>query len=144
MKGERIRLNAGGEITIPRWVGHRFESIPNEKEEPLVILWRYDPQRWEMEERFFRNALTYLDDCRKAGVQPSLPQLCLFLADCWMPGDFLPCPGGEYVRCAVNAVFMWVMAAIGMLLFGYKRSYVEYYDPVISKKRIAHDIDKRE
>lgn len=143
MRGEKIKLSAGDEITVPRCIGHRFESIPNEKEEPLVILWRYDSQYWEMEERFFRNALTYMDDCRKIGVQPSILQLCVFLADCWMPGDILPCPGGEYVRCAVNAMFMWVMAAIGMLLFGYKRNYIEYYDPAISKERIEQDKRKK-
>lgn len=137
MKGQKIKLVKGEEITIPRCVGHTFESIPNEKEEPLVILWRYDSQYWEMEERFFRNTLTYMDDCRKIGVQPSPLQLCVFLTDCWMPGDFIPCPGGEYVRCAVNALFIWVMAATGVVLYGYKRSYIEYYDPAISQKRIA-------
>lgn len=142
MGGKRIKLVQGEEIIIPRCVGHRFEST-NEDNEPLVILWRYDAQYWEMEERFFRNALTYMDDCRQIGVEPSIFQLCVFLADCWMPGDIIPCPGGHYVRCAVNAVFMWVMAAIGLLL-GYKRSYIEYYDPDMSNERIAKESKKQE
>ena len=142
LQGKKIRLHAGDNITIPRFRAHRFESIPNEKQEPLVILYRYDPQRWEMEERFFRNTLTYLEDCSKHGVAPSLPQLCIFLADCWMPGEFIKCPGGDYVRCAVNALFMWVMAFIGLYVYGYQHSYIEYYDPHVSKKRILAESSK--
>ncbi|KAF4550985.1 Hypothetical protein D9617_15g043390 [Elsinoe fawcettii] len=136
MCGQKHKLSKGDTIDIPRFVGHRFESIPNEAEEPLVIWYRYDAQMWEMEERFFRNMLTYLDDCRKAKVEPNLMQICIFLADCWMPPDVIPFPGGDYLRCAVNTLFMWIMAAIGMLLYGYKRSYVEYYDPEFSRRRI--------
>lgn len=54
-----------------------------------------------------------------------------------MPADVIPCPGGDYVRCAVNAIFMWVMAFIGYFVFGYKRSYKEYYDPVLSRQRFG-------
>jgi mannose-6-phosphate isomerase-like protein (cupin superfamily) len=142
MRGQKIRLTAGDDITIPRFVAHRFESISNEKQEPLVILYRYDSQRWEMEERFFRNTLPYMDDCRKAGVPPSLLQLSVFLADCWMPGEILWCPGGEYVRCALNAAFMWTLAFVGIVFYGYQRSYREYYDPAISRKRIEREQKK--
>ena len=140
-QGKKIQLKAGEDITIPRCVGHKFENQPGSKE-PLVILYRYDSQRWEMEERFFRNALTYLDDCRKAGVAPSLLQLCIFTTDAWMPPDIIPCPGGEYVRCLVNTLFMWVLAFVGYFIYGYKRSYPEYYDPGIVKKRIRKDLKK--
>lgn len=143
LQGKKIRLNAGDDITIPRFRAHRFESIPNERQEPLVILYRYDSQRWEMEERFFRNTLTYMYDCKKHGVEPSLLQLCIFLADCWMPGEIIPFPGGDYVRCAVNTLFMWVMAAIGIFVFGYQRNYIEYYDPAISKRLIAEQSKKK-
>ena len=53
-----------------------------------------------------------------------------------MPGDVIQCPGGDYVRCFVNTLFMWVMAFVGRFLYGYKGSYEEYYDPEISRKRI--------
>jgi len=146
LRGRKIRLAKGDEITIPRFVAHRFESVPNEKEEPLVISYRYQTGMVEMEERFFRNTLTYLDDCRKAGVSPSLPQLCLFLADCWMPGEFVPCSWllGEYGACFVNALFMWIMAAIGMVVFGYRRSYREYYDPEISTSMNGRAMRRKE
>ncbi|KAI7780741.1 hypothetical protein LA080_015638 [Diaporthe eres] len=130
LRDKTIYLKAGDNITIPRFVAHRFENVPGSTQ-PLSILYRYDAQRYEMERRFFSNTLTYLDDCRVAGVSPSVLQLCIFLSDCWMPGDFLWVPGGEHVRCLVNALFMWVMAAIGRVVFGYKGAYSEYYVPKV-------------
>lgn len=130
LQGKTIYLKAGDDITIPRFVAHRFENVPGSTQ-PLSILYRYDAQRYDMERRFFCNTLTYLDDCRVAGVSPSVLQLCIFLSDCWMPGDFLWVPGGEHVRCLVNALFMWTMAAIGRLVFGYKGAYSEYYAPKV-------------
>ncbi|KAJ4386401.1 hypothetical protein N0V93_009296 [Gnomoniopsis smithogilvyi] len=125
--GDRvITLKAGDDITIPRFIGHRFENMPGSTK-PLSILYRYDAQRYDMERRFFCNALTYLDDCRLAGTAPSVPQLCVFLSDCWMPGQILWVPGGEYVRCLINTIFMFFMGAIGRWLFGYKESYSEYH-----------------
>lgn len=124
--GKTISLQAGDSITIPRFVAHRFMNTPGSTK-PLSVLYRYDAQMYEMERRFFCNALTYLDDCRLAGVPPSLPQLCVFLSDCWMPVDVLWVPGGEYVRCLVNTVFTYLMAGVGRLLFGYKGTYPEYH-----------------
>ncbi|KAK3701900.1 hypothetical protein LTR37_015211 [Vermiconidia calcicola] len=141
IKGKTIRLDAGDTIIIPRFVAHRFINLPGSKE-PLVFSWRYDSQYWEMEERFFRNTLTYLDDCRKAAVAPSILQLCVFLADCWMPGEFIPCRGGDYINCAVNTLLTSLLAFIGRVLYGYKGSYPEYYDPAISRKRIAEGSKK--
>ncbi|KAF2158395.1 hypothetical protein M409DRAFT_61697 [Zasmidium cellare ATCC 36951] len=130
LANKKIELGEGEDITISPCISHRFENMSGSTE-PLVIEYRYDPQRFAMEERFFRNMLTYLDDCRKVEKQPSLLQLCVFLAGAWMPGDILPVPtvAGEYVKCFVNAVFMWVLAAIGWAIFGYRISYKEYYDP---------------
>lgn len=135
--GDRVlQLKEGDDIVIPPWISHRFENIPGSKES-LVILYCYDAQYFEMEESFFRNALTYMDDCRKAGVAPSLLQLCVFCTAGWMAPDIVPVPkvAGEYVRCAVNIVVMWVLALVGWLVFGYRVSYVEYYDPKEKKAR---------
>ena len=46
-----------------------------------------------------------------------------------MPPDVIWVPGGEYVRCAVNTLFMWICAAIGRWVFDMKSTYEEYYDP---------------
>ena len=57
-QGKKVLLKAGEGVTIPRCIGHWFENDP-ESNEPLVILYQYDPARWEMEERFFRNVSTF-------------------------------------------------------------------------------------
>ncbi|EME44956.1 hypothetical protein DOTSEDRAFT_70865 [Dothistroma septosporum NZE10] len=135
LRGEPHHLKAGDTITMPRFVAHRFENVPGSTE-PLSILYRYDPQRYEMERRFFCNALTYLDDCRTQKKEPSLCQLCLFLSDAWMPPEILWVPGGEYGRCFLNTVFMWVCALIGTMVFGMNATYEEYYDPEFGVEEI--------
>jgi mannose-6-phosphate isomerase-like protein (cupin superfamily) len=147
LAGEKIVLKAGNDLDIPPCLPHRFESIPNEKtKEPLVILYRYEAQRFEMEEKFFRNTLTYLDDCRRAKVGPSLPQLCIFLSHCWMPGEFIPAPFdgriGGYISCIINTLFMWTLSLIGQWVYGYRASYSEYYDPNALRKRLEQDSKK--
>jgi len=140
---KKITLKGGDDIVIPRFVAHRFEAIENEAAEPLVILYRYDSQRWEMEERFFRNSLPYMWDCKRAGVEPSIIQLCVFCLDAWMPVEVIKIPWvGEYVRCAVNTVLLMILAGIGMGLFGYKRSYPEYFDKDAMRKRIDEESRK--
>lgn len=121
-----LTLKAGDNVTVPRFIAHRFENVPGSTE-PLSILYRYDAQMYDMERRFFCNTLTYLEDCRLAGIAPSLPQLCVFCWDCWMPVDILWVPGGEYVRCLVNTIFTFSMAVVGRLVFGYKGTYPEYH-----------------
>ncbi|KAF2166532.1 hypothetical protein M409DRAFT_66563 [Zasmidium cellare ATCC 36951] len=130
---EVIHLNEGEDMVIPPWRAHRFENLPGSTE-PLRIEYRYDRQRFAMEESFFRNALTYMDDCRRVGVVPSWFQLCVFCSKAWMVPDVVPVPwvrgvGGEYVRCVVNCVIMWVCSVVGWVVFGYRGSYREYYDP---------------
>jgi hypothetical protein len=71
-------------------------------------------------------------------------QVCIFCTDAWMPADVIPCPGGDYVRCAVNTIFMWILAFIGYFILGYKRSYKEYYDPVLCKQKYAETSKKAE
>ena len=113
LNGKEIPLSAGQTITIPRFYPHTFKNAS--KTEPLVILYRYDEQMYHMERRFFANTLTYLNDCRVQGVEPSLLQLSVFLSEAWMPGEFIPVPkiAGVHFKCLVNAVFMWIGAAIG-------------------------------
>lgn len=140
LKGKTVELSAGQTISIPQCAWYRFESSPDSKE-PLVILYRYDSQRFIMEERFFRNTLTYLWDCHRHGVDPSPLQLCLFLSACWMPGGFIPAPG-DYFSCAVDAIFMWIFAFVGYVVFGYRSTYPEYWDEEYVRNRIANDTKK--
>ncbi|KAH8900552.1 alpha/beta-hydrolase, partial [Thozetella sp. PMI_491] len=56
---------------------HRFENAT--QSEDLVVDIHLTPESYENEQRFFRNFFGYLDDCRTAGVAPSLFQLLVFL-----------------------------------------------------------------
>ena len=145
LNGTKTRLSKGDSITIPAMAPHRFESIPNAAQEPLVVWHKYDPQRWEMEERFSRNTACYMWDCHRAGVEPSLFQLCVFAANAWVVAEVFRFPfrflGDVYVEVLVNSILTWIMAAIGLLL-GYKKSYIEYYDPVWSARRNGERKDK--
>lgn len=141
LRGKTTRLSKGDSITIPARAPHRFESVSNEAQEPLVIWHRYDPPYWEMEERFTRNTLCYMWDCQRAGKEPSILQLCIFAADAWIAAEVVKAPVGEFVVCLMNTMITWMMAAIGLLL-GYKRSYIEYYDPVWSAESHAERKDK--
>lgn len=130
---EVIHLGEGEKIVIQPWRRHRFENEPGGTL-PLVIEYRYDEQRFAMEERFFRNALTYMDDCRKVGREPSILQLCVFCTLAWMPPDVVHVPfvrgvWGEYVDCVVNCLLMWGCAVVGRMVYGYRGSYECYYDP---------------
>lgn len=137
----RKQLHAGQRITIPAWTAHRFEAADNAAKEPLTILWGYDASRRDMEERFFRNTLPYFDDCRRAGMEPSVLQLSVFCAAAWMPVDVIPVPGGHYIRCFVNTLLLWVLAAVGYVFCGYRASYPEYYDRAVSAKMWADDAE---
>jgi hypothetical protein len=135
LNGRRHHLRTGDTITIPRFHAHRFESIHNDTQTPLRIEYRYDAQMYDMEERFFRNVLTYMWDCKRAGVEPGLCQICVFLAGCWMPGEILRVPWiGEYGRCLLNTIFMWTFAAVGLVFLGCRTNYREYYDPEVSRR----------
>jgi mannose-6-phosphate isomerase-like protein (cupin superfamily) len=49
LKGKEVKLRAGEDITIPRCCWHTFKNLPGSKE-PLVFSYRYDKQRFIMEE----------------------------------------------------------------------------------------------
>ena len=119
------RLKAGDTITIPQFLPHRFENVPGGTE-PLAFDYNYDSSMREMEMRFFYNVFAYMDDCQHAKVPLSTLQLCVFCADCWMPVD-LGIPGPNLINLVFSTLFMWIGAAIGRFVFGYHRTYPEYY-----------------
>lgn len=127
LAGRKYTLQEGQSITIPPCQRHCFENEPGSTV-PLSILYKYDRRRYEMERRFFHNLLTYFDDCRVQKVEPSLLQICVFTSDCWMPAEIIPGIPGEYLSCFVNSCFMWIGSVIGKYIYGYKRSYPEYFD----------------
>lgn len=120
-------VTAGGTIHIPRRAYHRFEN--GSKTEKLVIDLRLDPQRWDVEECFFRNFFGYLEDCSKAKKEPSIFQLLRFLHGNDTPLAIpIPewCP--EWVGCWLSRIFLIVAGVlIGGWVLGYRESYPEYY-----------------
>ena len=88
---------------------------------------RLDPDVRVMEHRFFRNFFGYLEDCRKAKMEPNPCQLLLFLFH--VDGPLSICPVGpelfaNYVDFFL-ALFLGVI--VGQWLFGFKETYPEYY-----------------
>ena len=111
---------------IPMGSYHCYENA-SEDGEDLVIEFRLDEQKWEMEERFFRNFFGYLDDCRKAKQSPSLFQLMRFLYSVNAPLA-IPVPGPAWVGRQVSWVVVLIMGlVVGEWLLGCKESYDEYY-----------------
>lgn len=116
---------------IPVGYYHRFENLdPNI---PLVLKVRLDEEEYAAEETFFRNFFGYLDDCRKADVQPSPFQIFVFLY--WFGAPLgLPVPGPMWLKNGVSRAFTTIMGpVIGTLLLGYQNSYPEYYNPKMSQ-----------
>ena len=115
-------------IQIPTAVYHRFENA-SEDGQHLVIDFRLDPQDWVMEEKFFRNFFGYLDDVRKAGQQPSIFQVLLFLHS--VDGPLAVPVFGPKSNWASRQVSWLLMMVVGVVIgewvLGYKATYPEYY-----------------
>jgi hypothetical protein len=71
------------------------------------------------------NLQTYRDDTRKAGIEPSLPQLLLFLRK----GDvLLALPGPKFIAKPLAILMNFIGGlVIGKWLMGYSDSYPEYW-----------------
>lgn len=123
--GRTVRLEKGDETVVPALRWHCFESAP-ESDEPLKVLYRYEREYAEMEECFFRNTFSYMADCRKAGMQPSIFQMTVFCMHNWMPLA-VQVPGPEWLNLVVSTIIMLVVGFVGEFLLGYKASYPEYY-----------------
>ena len=79
-----------------------------------------------IDEIFFRNLYSYLDDCDKQKVEPSIPQLLLFLDAAEVSVAF---PGPA-------PLMRWLSYGLGVVIgrwyggwwLGLKGSYAEYFD----------------
>ena len=123
----RTVVPVGETIKIPRRVYHRFEN--GSETEQLVISLRLDPQRFDTEERFFRNFFGYLEDCRRAKLEPSFFQLLRLLYENDTPLA-LPVPDWcpEWIACWMSAAFLFIAGVlVGEWLLGYKGNYPEHY-----------------
>ncbi|KAJ6157907.1 hypothetical protein N7470_005499 [Penicillium chermesinum] len=95
--------------------------------EALAVELVLEPAWRARDEAFFRNVQSYRDDCRKAGVARSLPQVLLFN---WAGGVVLALPGPP-VLARLGGILMnfWGGLVLGKYVLGYQESYPEYYSP---------------
>jgi len=110
--------------SVPPRTYHKFENAS--KTESLVVDVQLDPENYESEQRFFRNFFGYLDDCRKAKMEPSLFQLMVFLHAADTPLA-LPLPH-ETLGVLASRVFLIGMAFWGKWILGYQTTYPEYFE----------------
>ncbi|KAI1338692.1 hypothetical protein F5Y15DRAFT_416916 [Xylariaceae sp. FL0016] len=115
-----------GILRIPAGCRHRFWSYPSATESLVFYAWP-DPCKDVdniLDINFLRNAVGYLSDCEKQGLQPSLFQVILFYHDAsslWTPPflNWVPVP---LINVMHYVLAYWVAAGI----LGYKSSYPEY------------------
>ncbi|KAJ5896790.1 uncharacterized protein N7473_006189 [Penicillium subrubescens] len=121
--GHKIIKKAGDLITIPAKAIHTFRNISESDE--LLIEFVLEPKWRERDEAFFRNVQSYRDDCRKAGIPRSLPQVLLFN---WVGGVVLALPGPTIISKPVGvALNLFGGLVLGKYILGYRESYPEYY-----------------
>ncbi|KAF2230699.1 hypothetical protein EV356DRAFT_508329 [Viridothelium virens] len=120
-------------VFIPLGEYHRFENLdPNQV---LVIEASYDRPEYESEEMFFRNFLTYLSDCEKARMAPSVYQLNAFLHQFRCP-PALPVPGPKWVKYWYSCFMCWFQGVVvGQWILGYETTYPEYYEPTLRSSK---------
>jgi hypothetical protein len=109
---------------IPKKVYHTIHNASTA--EPMVLNVNLTPEDAEGEQRFFRNFFGYLDDCKTAGVRPSIFQLFVFLKEADTPlGVRLP---SRWLSLLASRILLSSVAWYGRYILGYKMSYPEYYD----------------
>lgn len=99
--------------------------------EPMIMDVHLSPEDYVSEERFFRNFFGYLDDCKRAGQEPSLFQLMVFLKASDTPlglGNSAGWLGHLWSRVFYETTSWW-----GYWVLGYQPSYQEYYTDNTSK-----------
>jgi len=118
-------------IFIPTRTRHTFRANPDSPEPCEVIITASPEDQSGISERFFRNLYSYLDDCEKQKVAPSVVQLLLFLHSAEVS---LALPGPALVSRWAGWSLGVVVGRFGGWLLGYKSSYEEYYDEKMAKK----------
>ncbi|KAI5475278.1 RNA-binding protein [Pseudohyphozyma bogoriensis] len=122
-KGERTLLKAGDAEYSHQCAGVAHTMWPMPEGGDVVVKIRTDPVfAGGFTEQFYRNFMSYLDDCNKHNYSPSPFQMFLFLNSADVVLD-LPLP------YALNkALHHFFGNVIGGWLLGYQSSYAEYYD----------------
>ena len=122
VSGRQYVAEEESEVFIRRGEHHTFANASSDVE--LVVDVKLNPDNRARDERFFRNAYGYLDDCTRAGKNPSPFQALLFL---WS-ADIIPALSGPKFIMAPVARFIGRFGGVvvGKWLLGYRVIYDEY------------------
>lgn len=117
-----------GKVTIPPGVRHTFWPDPTCTEPCTVHIGTEEGYSNGVDEKFFRNLYSYLEDCAEQKIAPSLPQLLLFL-DAAETSLALP----DWIPGVLSRWFTWGLGVVvgrwfGGKVLGLKDSYEEYYE----------------
>ncbi|KAK1779563.1 hypothetical protein QBC45DRAFT_132539 [Copromyces sp. CBS 386.78] len=115
-----------GVFPIPRGTRHRFWAHKTGTEDLVFSIW-LDPctskQEHILDANFLRNLSGYVNDCLKAGLQPSVLQIILFTEN----ASSLLCP--PFLNWMPTPMLFWAHRGIAWYaerILGYERSYPEY------------------
>ncbi|KAI0972053.1 hypothetical protein F4678DRAFT_67334 [Xylaria arbuscula] len=114
-----------GVLTIPAGTRHRFWVHESTPENVIFDVW-LDPCTGVdhiLDENFLRNLSGYVNDCLKAGMQPSVLQIILMTEE----ASSLLCP--PFLNWMPTWLLFWAHKAIAGYtehVLGYSRSYPEY------------------
>ncbi|KAH8811277.1 hypothetical protein F5884DRAFT_269711 [Xylogone sp. PMI_703] len=118
-------------ISVPPTARHRYWADPSYDGECEVHI-SASPARG-LDEKFYRNLYSYLNDCERQKVKPSLPQLLLF---CDSAEFSIAFPGPALLMRWLSWMFGVVVGRwYGGLWLGLKTSYDEYFDENRAKTR---------
>jgi hypothetical protein len=119
-------LAAGDAAVVPEGQFHCFKNALSERS--LVVDVRLEPSL-PSDEVFFRNAYSYVEDCRQVGSGlPNPFQIALFLYE----AEAIPALPGlpRWIADPIMYGLLWFVGGlIGKRLLGFRGSYTEYYDP---------------
>lgn len=128
-----VKSKEDGLVSVPPGTYHTFRPDPSSEEEVELLIEAEPDEEDGLNERFFRNAYNYTEDCRKQDVEPSPFQMMLFLGS----SDTYPVlPGPKVIGQPAARLLVFLMGTvIGKWLLGYKESYEEYYDPKLRRQQ---------
>jgi len=125
LNGAEKKSGAGEVVVIPLGEVHTFRN-ESEKEE-LEVEFGLDPGTRNDDEGYFRNTWAYRDDCRKAGISRSWPQVLLFM---YYGKVVMNWPGPAFISKPLGLMLNFIGGLIiGEWILGYSHCYSEYYHP---------------
>ena len=125
LDGKTRRVTAAdGSIVVPAGTYHTYDMDFSTGEDMSFVVW--SPEEDGVEELFFRNFFSYLEDCQRNGVRPSVFQVLLFFHT-YEVSFALP----SLPKWLAKMMSKWGLGfiggkVIGNWLLGYQSSYKEY------------------